>query len=58
MQRRPVFFRHISRVQDRATAIPPAGRSDVSIMTSIPAIGVDVEEEHDPFPDEQPFHFP
>ena len=25
-------------------------------MTSIPAVGVRVEEEHDAFPDEQPFH--
>jgi hypothetical protein len=30
--------------------------SDVSILTSIPAVGIEVEKEHDTLPDEKPFH--
>lgn len=56
MQLQPAFVLRTSRRRRPRNHDTFCRSSHVSILTSVPAIGVDVEEEHDPFPDEQPFH--
>ena len=56
MQLQQALVRRISRGHRPRDGDTSCRSSRVSILTSVSAVGIRVEEEHDPFPDEQLFH--